>query len=264
MHHQLDFVIQIIDAMTDAPITEGVNQFWLNGQPIRPIKALESGFVFSDVLSNPQKVHVAAPPDFFTLTWHNPHFQELKTTVTMHTTVPLIHGQTYTRRALPSAFYPFKQPPTGVKGKLEGLQRISVAHYWNANRYHLTGPVTPGGILAIAQSQNRRLAGKTLQIKEHDQIATIRIDQDAEAAFRYPKDIPVFTEDAEVIEMIEVPADAYGLFFVALPNVQKDFVSEPAIFIFIGEAQQAVMTVELHKNQLILLDNLAWEHLKKE
>lgn len=264
MQHQLDFVLLIIDAMTDTPITQGGNQFWLGGQPIRPSKVLECGFVFSDVLNNPQKVHVAALPDFYMLTWHNPHYQELKTAISMRMSVPLLNGQTYTLRALPSAFYPFKTPPTGIKGKLEGLKKLRLPHYWNVNRYHLTGPVTPGGRLAIAQSQDKLLTGKWLQFREGDLKAVIQIDQDPDTAYRYPKDIPIFTEEAEVVEIIEVPADAYGLFFLALPNVQNDLVTAQAEFTLIGENQRAVLEVEIHKDQIIQLGNLQWENLKKE
>lgn len=258
MHHQLDFVIQIFDALTDAPVLGGVNQFWLGGQPIRPIKVSETFFVFSNVLNDPRKVHVYDLAESLELIWHNPYYQETKLTIGTAEMLNPSREDIYYVRALPSAFYPFKESVTGFKGKVVDADMVRLIHEWNQNRYHLTGPAVPGGQLLIAQSLNRQLSGKTLQLKEKDQVSVVHLEPNESNTYYLPSTAPNFSEEAEVLEVLEVPVDAYGLFFLVLPTLQKEFEEADVELSIVSAGQLKRCKATLKKNQIVDIGHFNW------
>ncbi len=264
MHHQLDFVIQIVDAMTDASVIGGSNQFWIGGQPIRPTKITETFFVFSNILNDPRKVHVYEPSDRLELTWHNSYYQEIKLIIETEEMLNPAKGDVYYLRALPSAFYPFKQPVTGFKGKVTGANTVRLVHQWNQIRYHLTGPAVPGEQLLLSQSFDRQLNGKTLQLKENENVTIVKLEPSESNAYYLPLKSPSFSEEAEVLEVLEVPVDAYGLFFFVLPTLQRDFQQAEVQLTIASEDRVGYCKATLLKDQIVDIGHFDWEELEKE
>ncbi len=237
IHHQVDFVLRIVDSMTERGVKGGTNRFWLDGHPIKPSKVMDSFFVFSNVFSNPSKFHVYSQISEGFLTWDNPFYTSETMILNLSGDRKVIPSDEIFIRALPSELYPFTEEPTGVKGRIEGGEQVLFRHTKSRNHYHLKGAVVNEKYVEMAQSMDRNIEGKTFWFGGGEEISEPSSAEGskkwADQPFRTvlkdnfgtyvtpPFDKPP-SADCDILEVIHVPISPNGQFFMVINDVDGE------------------------------------------
>lgn len=237
IHHQLDFVLRIVDAMTDRVVKGGVNRFWLNDQPIKPVKVMDHFFIFTNVFTNPKHFHVYSDPDAGVITWENPYYLPIKIRIPLKGEAQLKSDEAYFIRALPSLSYPFSQAPTAIQGCILGAQEVQWLHTCNRNHYLLKGPIVNEKYVELAQSMDRNLEGKCFRFLGEEKLQTRMVLTDGHGTYVTPafeKDPP---QESDLLEVIRVPISATGHFFMVLHDMESEWETKE-IELEISDGQQ--------------------------
>lgn len=261
IHHQVDFVLRIVDSLTEKGVKGGGNRFWLDGHLIKPAKVMDSFFVFSNVFNNPKNFHLFSNIDQGMLTWENPFYTPVVTSINLTVDRKITPTDEILIRALPSEYYPFVEPPTGVKGCIENAETIRLLHTYSRNRYHLKGPVTGEKYIEMAQSMDKNLEGKSFRFGDLEPIR--RVFKDNNGTYVSPVFEQGLSEDCEVLEVLEVTANNKGQFFMVITDLddEKD-LSEVTLEVVQGNLSKACK-VSLEKGKLVDIGSLAFENLEK-
>lgn len=219
IHHQVDFVLRIVDSMTERGVKGGVNRFWLDGHPIKPAKVMDSFFIFSNIFSDPKKFHVYSATNEGLLTWENPFYTRVVTAFSLTVEQKISPSDEILIRALPSEYYPFTEAPTGVKGCVQGADQIRFLHTYSRNRYHLRGPVVKERYVEMAQSIERSLEGKHFKFGDLDPVR--KVLKDDFGTYVFPPFDQGLSEDCEILEVLEVPVDQNGQFFMVITDLEN-------------------------------------------
>ena len=236
IHHQIDFVLRIVDSMTERAVKGGSNRFWIDGHLIKPAKVMDTFFVFSNVFSNPSKFHVYSQQNEGLLTWENPFYTSEIIPLALTVDRKVSPTDEIFIRALPSEMYPFTESPTGLKGSVKGAEGVRLFHTKSRNHYHLKGPVLNEKYIELAQSMDRRLEGKSFWFGSEKSLGEasgkIPAERDREPVRHVLKDdfgtyvVPPFDQspsvDCDILEVIEVPVGKDGQFFMVINDLDGE------------------------------------------
>lgn len=259
IHHQVDFVLRIVDSLTERGVKGGGNRFWLDGHPIKPAKVMDSFFIFSNVFSDPKKFHVFSAKAEGLLTWENSFYTGVVTPIALTGDRKVTPTDEMLIRALPSEFYPFSEPPTGVKGSVEGAEQIRLIHTYSRNHYHLRGPVQKEKYIEMAQSIDRSLEGKNFKFGDLEPVR--KVMKDGFGTYVLPPFDQAPPEDCDILEVLEVTTDNKGQFFMVIPDLESESdLSQVSLEVIQGSLKK-VYPVSLEKGKVTEIGPLKFEEL---
>lgn len=245
IRHQLDFRLTLIDHKTDQAV-KGTHLFWLNDIPIRPTKVVGEDFIFSDLMTDYQKRHVANTSEALTLRWENSYYLSLEVD---------FRTQHWTHRAKPSYQYPLKEGEHLVKGQFPKQVRLFYQNKTKAMKYHLMRPILEDGLVYLASAKPCRLSGRHFLISEGDQVDIFLLLEREEGHMRADKLKHSYSEQAKIIELTSVEVSDRGEFSLVLDKPEDRFSENDKVILYtveVLEIKSMVASVDSDKGVLIL------------
>lgn len=168
IHHQLDYILTLIDPVTDGPVV-GPNRFFIDGIAIKASKQIDNQFLFVNLLNNPKYVHIMDKTAAPTLTWHNPHYKTVCVT---------LEASSALHRPEVSMHYPFTQGQTLIELVAKQPTKVVLKVPVACGRYRTNGAEKGSCELYLSAAKTKKIVGRQFIISEAEHSERIIIHEE--------------------------------------------------------------------------------------